>query len=161
MKKLYFLIFFMFLILLPNIVLASNIQNAEEERSSNLIDKTTILEEQETSFGIRDFLKEAKNYAPDFINDLDVTNIFNKAISGNIDNKEIAQKVIKLLGTQVENTLKILINILVIVLIHSILKSITDGLENNSVSRNGLLCSIYFNSYNYDVKFCRCITNHK
>ena len=45
------------------------------------------------------------------------------------------KKILNLAGVQVIDTLKILINILLIVLIHSILKSITDGLENGEVSK--------------------------
>ena len=45
------------------------------------------------------------------------------------------KKILNLAGVQVLDTLKILINILLIVLIHSILKSITDGLENGEVSK--------------------------
>lgn len=95
----------------------------------------TILEEQQSSFGIRDFLKETENYAPDFIKELDIQSIFNSALTGKIDNNSILKKILKILGSQITDTLKILINILLIVLIHSILKSITDGLENGEVSK--------------------------
>ena len=95
----------------------------------------TILEEQQSSFGIRDFLKETENYAPDFIKELDIQSIFNSALTGKIDNNSIFKKILKILGSQITDTLKILINILLIVLIHSILKSITDGLENGEVSK--------------------------
>ena len=41
------------------------------------INTEKIIEEQESSFGIKDFLKEAENYAPDVIKELNVSNIFN------------------------------------------------------------------------------------
>lgn len=112
------------IILLPKITYADN-----------AIDIEAILEEQESSFGIKDFLKEAESYAPDFIKELDISNIFNMAVTGNIDNTSFFKKILSLLGSQITNTSKVLINILIIVLIHSILRSITDSLESSNVSK--------------------------
>ena len=107
----------------------------DQTSEKNEINTDIILEEQQSNFGIRDFLKEAENYSPDFVKDLDISNIFNSALTGKIDNSNILKKILNLAGGQVLDTLKILINILLIVLIHSILKSITDGLENGEVSK--------------------------
>ena len=107
----------------------------DQTSEKNEINTDIILEEQQSNFGIRDFLKEAENYSPDFGKDLDISNIFNSALTGKIDNSNILKKILNLAGVQVLDTLKILINILLIVLIHSILKSITDGLENGEVSK--------------------------
>lgn len=125
MKKiLYLYLVIIIVILIPKITYADNTVNSE-----------AILEEQKSSLGIRDFLQEAEDYAPDFIKELNISNIFDTAITGNIDNENIFKKILKLLGSQITDTLKILINILVIVLIHSILKSITDSLENSNISK--------------------------
>lgn len=110
-------------------------KNTKAYNENNEINTDMILEEQQSSFGIRDFLKEAENYSPDFVKDLDISDIFNGALTGKIDNTTILKKILNLLGVQVTDTLKILINILLIVLIHSVLKSITDGLENGEVSK--------------------------
>lgn len=107
----------------------------DQTSEKNEINTDIILEEQQSNFGIRDFLKEAENYSPDFVKDLDISNIFNSALTGKIDNSNILKKILNLAGVQVLDTLKILINILLIVLIHSVLKSITDGLENGEVSK--------------------------
>ena len=129
MKKMYLYIA-VIIILIPTNIYASN-----NNETSNNIDTETILDEQQSTFGIKDFLKEAENYAPDFIKELDISNIFNMALKGNIDNSKILNKILKILGSQLTDTLKILINILLIVLIHSILKSITEGLENSEISK--------------------------
>ena len=110
-------------------------KNTKAYNENNEINTDMILEEQQSSFGIRDFLKEAENYSPDFVKDLDISDIFNSALTGKIDNTTILKKILNLLGVQVTDTLKILINILLIVLIHSVLKSITDGLENGEISK--------------------------
>lgn len=120
-------------IFIPKNTKAYNENNQTSEK--NEIKTDIILEEQQSTFGIRDFLKEAENYSPDFVKDLDISNIFNSALTGKIDNSNILKKILNLAGVQVLDTLKILINILLIVLIHSILKSITDGLENGEVSK--------------------------
>ena len=93
-----------------------------------------IIQEQESNFKIKDFLNESKNYLPDYIKDLDLSKIFNEATTGKIDNKSFIEKIPNLLGSEITDTLKILINILVIVLIHSLLKAITDSLESTNVS---------------------------
>ena len=129
MKKIYLYIAII-IILVP-----TNIYAVDNNDSNNITDTNMILEEQQSTFGIRDFFKEAENYAPDFIKELDISNIFNMALTGKIDNNNILKKVLNLLGSQVTDTIKILINILLIVLIHSILKSLTDGLENNEVTK--------------------------
>ena len=120
-------------IFIPKNTKAYNENNQTSEK--NEINTDIILEEQQASFDIRDFIKEAENYSPDFVKDLDISNIFNSALTGKIDNSNILKKILNLAGVQVIDTLKILINILLIVLIHSVLKSITDGLENGEVSK--------------------------
>lgn len=127
MKKKLCVIVLTILILISKNCYASN--NTEE------INTDTILNEQQASFGIKDFLKEAKNYLPDFISDIDISNIFNSAVRGNIDNSTFLKKIWEKLGVQIIDALKIFINILIIILIHSILKSITDGLENSEVAK--------------------------
>lgn len=136
MKKIQILMTIMIIaifIFIPKNTKAYNENNQTSEK--NEINTDIILEEQQSTFGIRDFLKEAENYSPDFVKDLDISNIFNSALTGKIDNSNILKKILNLAGVQVIDTLKILINILLIVLIHSILKSITDGLENGEVSK--------------------------
>ena len=110
--------------------------------AENAIDLGTIIEQQESTFGINDFLKQCEKYAPDFINDLNVSNIFRDTVTGNIDNKSIFKSIFNNLGINLSEILKVFINILVIVLIHSLLKSLTDGLENESVSK-----LVYYTQY--------------
>lgn len=123
-KGLYLYILIIIIILIPKNIYANN-----------SIDTNSVLEEQKSGFGIKEFLKEAESYVPDNFKDLDISNIFNMAVSGKIDNTNFFKKILKLLGSQVTDTIKILINILVIVLIHSILKSISDSIENTNISK--------------------------
>ena len=101
-----------------------------------------IMESTQEKFNISGFIKEAKEYTGDFFEDINLTDMFNEALQGKINNQMIYKKVIKLLGQEVNSSLKTLISILVIIVIHGILKSITDSLENNNISQ-----IIYFVQY--------------
>ncbi len=101
-----------------------------------------IMTSTQEKFNINSFLKDAKEYTGDFFDDINITDVFNEAVQGKINNQTIYKKVLKLLGQEVTSSLKVLISILVIIVIHGILKSITDSLENNNVSQ-----IIYFVQY--------------
>ena len=126
MKKI-ILIFILTLILLPHKVFAET-----EE----------IMSTTQEKFNISGFIKEAEQYMEQSFGDINLTEMLNQAIQGKIDNKSIYKKVINLLGKEIISSLKILISILVIIVIHGILKSITDNLENSSISQ-----IIYFVQY--------------
>lgn len=95
----------------------------------------TEFENQQEQFGINDFVKETEKYSGDFFDDISISDMMNSAVSGNIDNAKIGKKILKLLGNEVSNTIKTLVGILVIVLIHGILKAISDNLEGSSISQ--------------------------
>lgn len=101
-----------------------------------------IMTSTQEKFNINNFLKDAKEYTGDFFEDVSITDMFNEAVQGKINNQTIYKKILKLLGQEVTSSLKVLISILVIIVIHGILKSITDSLENNNVSQ-----IIYFVQY--------------
>lgn len=98
------------------------------------INEDTIKSQQET-FGINSFIENAKQYTGEFFEDIDINNIFNSAIQGKIDNSKIYKKILSLLGDEVQNGIKSLTSILVIIIIHSILKSISESLENDNISK--------------------------
>lgn len=124
MKKNIVLVLLSFIfIFIPNITLA-------EEMSTGQILKT-----QEESFGISDFIKEAEKYSKEFFGDVSIQDMLNSAISGKIDNKSVLKKVLSLFGMDVASTLKTFVSILVIILIHSILKTFAEDLTNSEVSK--------------------------
>ena len=98
------------------------------------IDESTIKSQQET-FGISSFIENAKKYSGEFFNDVDINDIFNSAIQGKIDNSNIYKKILKVLGKEVQTGVKSLTSILVIIIIHSILKSVSESLENDNISK--------------------------
>ena len=126
MKKI--ILIFVLVLMIPSKVFAET----EEE----------IMTSTQEKFNISGFLKEAEEYSGDFFEDINLTDMFNEAIQGKINNQTLYKKVINLLGQEVSSSLKTLISILVIIVIHGILKSITDSFENSNVSQ-----IIYFVQY--------------
>ena len=127
MKKI-ILIFILVLFLMPHEVFAET----EDEIMSTTQDK----------FNISGFIEQAERYMGDTFGEINLTDMLNQAIKGKIDNQSLYKNILKLLGQEVNSSLKILISILVIIVIHGILKSITDNLENANISQ-----IIYFVQY--------------
>lgn len=94
-----------------------------------------MIENQEETFGINSFIEKSKQYSGEFFEDIDISEILNSAIKGKIDNSSIYKKILNLLGTEVQSGIKSLISILAIIIIHSILKSISESLENDNISK--------------------------
>ena len=98
-------------------------------------DTNNILEDQKSSFGINSFIENAQKYTGEFFENMDIDSIFQNAIQGKVDNSGIYKRIWKLLGEEVQTGIASLISVLVIVIIHSILKSISENLENDSLSK--------------------------
>ena len=60
--------------------------------------------------------------------------MLNSAISGKVDNRTIFKRTLKIFGQEVLKGIRTIAGVLVIVLIHSILKTIADGLQTSSIS---------------------------
>ena len=84
---------------------------------------------------ISSFIKEAQKYTQNTFKDIDVNELFTSAITGKIDNDTIIKSIVSLVGKEVLNCATVLGSILVIIIIHSILKSISEGLENKNVAQ--------------------------
>lgn len=92
-------------------------------------------EEQKETFGINSFIEEAQKYSGDFFENIDIGEVLNSAISGNIDNNMLYSKIFNLFGAEVVKGLTSLASILIIIIIHSILKSISENLNNENISK--------------------------
>lgn len=108
----------------------------ESQISNNTvqIDENEI-SSQEEMFGISSFIQNSKQYTGNFFDDIDIGEILNSAIKGEVDNTTIYKKILNKLGNEVQTGIKSLACILAIIIIHSILKSISESLENDSVSK--------------------------
>ena len=122
MKKI-FIMTILFLIFIPSICTATETTSQD------------VLQSQQEELNISSFIKEAQKYTQNTFKDIDVNELFTSAITGKIDNDTIIKSIVSLVGKEVLNCATVLGSILVIIIIHSILKSISEGLENKNVAQ--------------------------
>lgn len=99
------------------------------------ISQEQILGSQTKSLDIGGFLSEAKKYTDDNFEEINLNELFTSAMTGNIDNQILFKLITKIVGKEVLNSINILGSVVVIIVIHSILKSLSEGLENKSISQ--------------------------
>ncbi len=120
------------------------------------------LKSQEEALGISGFIEETEKYTENTFSDIDLNSIYENALSGNMNTSGLMNSILKLTGKEVANTLKTLGYILIIVIIHGIIKTISDGMGNRRSRGNNVLCSIYTNYYlNYGKLFRNNTINKK
>lgn len=103
--------------------------------ASDDINSTQIISSQKDSANISKFIQEAKKYTEDVYKDVDFNELLNNAILGKIDNEKIGKNILNLIGKETMSSIYTIVAIMVIIIVHSILKSISEGLENKSISQ--------------------------
>lgn len=98
-------------------------------------DDNKTIEEQQEEFKIQDFIKNSKQYTGEFFENMDINELLNNAIKGKVDNTTLAKKILNLFGQEVTTNIKSIASILTIIIIHSILKSISESLGNDGISK--------------------------
>ena len=93
-----------------------------------------IIESQKDGLKISSFINEAENYTKEILPEINIKDLFNSAIKGDVSNNSILKNILNILGNEIKNTLKVLVSVLIIVLIHSIFKSVSENLGNQSIS---------------------------
>lgn len=99
------------------------------------VDLDSILASQQNSLNISSFLKEADKYTSSIYDGVDISELFSSALTGKVDNEKLFKSVAELFGKEVIGSITVLGSIIIIIVIHSILKSISEGLENKSISQ--------------------------
>lgn len=122
MKKIIYV--FILMAIFINLIIPISIATEEE-----------TLEEQQEEFGIGEFIEKTEEYSGEFFEDIDINEILDNAIKGQVDNQTILKKVLSLLGGKLVNGLTVLGSVLAIVIIHSILKSVSESLKNDTISK--------------------------
>lgn len=112
----------------------NNISDANEENNTTL-GTDGIIEAQSEGLGIGSFIDESKKYSTEILEDIDLSDVLKDAIAGNIDNSSINKKILKYFFKELLSSIASIVSIIIIVFIHSILKNISDGLENSSISQ--------------------------
>lgn len=119
-------IIIIFLIIIFSVLIPTNTSYSNED---------ITMKEQQDEFKIQDFISNSKKYTGDFFENIDINKILNEAIQGKVDNNTLLKRIFYLFGGEVTKNLKTIVSILVIILIHSILKSISESLENDNISK--------------------------
>lgn len=67
-----------------------------------------ILQSQSETLNIKEFVSEANKYTSEVFSGIDVNDLMNDAIKGNIDNKNLIGKVLNLFGKEIKQTIRII-----------------------------------------------------
>ena len=67
-----------------------------------------ILQSQSDMLNIKEFVSQANQYTKDSLEGLDAGSLLKEAIQGNIDNQTILQKIGKLFGKEIKDTLRMI-----------------------------------------------------
>lgn len=94
-----------------------------------------IIKEQQEEFGINDFLKNSKEYLGTAFEDIEIDDVLKDAINGEVDNSGLFKGILGLFGKEITSSIKVIGSILVIIVVHSVLKSISESLENDGISK--------------------------
>ena len=122
MKKIVILILIIFL-MYPSFSYAEEVSQDE------------IINSQKSSINISKFIEEAKKYTSDVFENTDYNELLNSAITGNIDNKQLGNSILNIIGKETLGSIKTIASIMIVIIIHSILKNISEGLENKGAAK--------------------------
>lgn len=67
-----------------------------------------VLESQKDSLNISSFINEANQYSGDVLEDIDIGDLLNSAIKGQVDNSTLIKKILNLFGKEVIESITIL-----------------------------------------------------
>jgi len=94
-----------------------------------------VMSSQMDTLNISSFIKQGESYTKQAFPDLDGSSLLTSAIAGKVDNGTIFKNILYLFGKEVVTAITLLGTLLIIIVIHSILKSISENLGNESVSQ--------------------------
>lgn len=96
---------------------------------------TDILASQQEALGISDFINTSKKYTQDSLTGLDIQDIFKSAITGRVGNTNLFNNILNVLGRETKTAISNIGIIMIVIIIHSILVTISENLGNKSVSQ--------------------------
>ena len=94
-----------------------------------------IITSQMEALNISSFVKEGEKYTKEVFPDMNLNDFLSSAIKGQVDNKGILNTIFSLFGEELKNVISLLGSILLVVVVHSILKSFSDNLENKGIGQ--------------------------
>lgn len=98
---------------------------------SNTYATDEIISSQMETLNLSSFMKEGEKYTKDVFPDMNLNELLNSAIKGDVDNKSIFKGIISIFGDEIVSSISLLGSILIIIVIHSLLKSFSENLNND------------------------------
>jgi len=95
----------------------------------------SILNSQKESLGISDFINTSKEYTNQTLGDINLQDIFEGAITGRIGNTNLFNNLLNLIGRETKTAISNIGIIMIVIIVHSILVTISESLGNKSVSQ--------------------------
>ena len=123
LQKIGFTGIIIFLLFIKTIVFATD----------NTVD--SIIENQKEKLNLSDIMKQAEKYTEDTFEDINFNNLLSDTIKGKINKSTLYKSLPKLFSKELKEAIVSVFNILVIIVIHSILKSISENLGNSSTGQ--------------------------
>ena len=117
MKKI--LILILLIIAIPNVSLATD----------------QIVEDHMEALNLGSFISEGEKYTKEVFPELSIQDLITQSLKGEVNNVILYKAVLKILGKEVVTSITMLGSILIIIVIHSILKSIGENLGNDSTAQ--------------------------
>ena len=133
MKKILVVIIILFYIILLKNETFAKIES--KTKSNTTYNTNEIIETQKDTLNIADFLKETQEYTKDVMPGVNLNDILTAAMTGTVDNVKLIHVFFIVFGKELVNSLTIITSIIVIIVIHGILKSISEGLGNSGVAQ--------------------------
>lgn len=95
------------------------------------INTNVLMEDQQNQYGIDSFLNESKKYAEE----LEIESVFKNGLTGKFDNNKIINLLVSKFGDNLKQSILTISGIIIVVIINSLLKSISENLGNKSVAQ--------------------------
>lgn len=96
----------------------------------NVYGTEEIISSQMDALNLSSVIKEGESYTKDAFPDINLNELLNSAIKGEINNKQVFKNLFYILGDEIVSAISVLGSILVVIVIHSLLKNFTDNLNN-------------------------------
>lgn len=94
-----------------------------------------IVNDQLEALNIGSFIKEGEKYTKEVFPDVNVKDLITQSLQGEVNNSVLYKPLLKVLGKEIVSAVTTLGSILIIIVIHSILKSISENLGNDNTAK--------------------------
>lgn len=125
-----------------------------------------IIESEMRELNLTSFIKEGEKFTTESFKDIDFDEVLKLAVSGKIETKKFYLSVIEILGREITSAITIIGGILVIIIIHSILKNITENIGNTNIAQIAyfveyiLIVTLVMTSFNEVITIVKLTINN-